>query len=135
MVVRRYKMTWRGIGSSSWSSTHSPPLQMLIIRYLLLAAYFVTQVAILAAPIPSDSAPSRNINPSCTKPPKVTIPACTNCRRVRQRCDEERPCLRCIQDGCECVIVELGPPRKNGARNRTTQTVCLFHFGVLFSPS
>ena len=32
-------------------------LKMLIINYLLLAIYFLTQVAVLAAPIPSDSGP------------------------------------------------------------------------------
>ena len=37
-------------------STPSPPLQMLIINYLLLTIYFLTQVAVFAAPLPAGSA-------------------------------------------------------------------------------
>ena len=54
----RYKITSRVTGFSSWSSTHSPfrqPSQMLIIKSLILAVSFLTQVAVLAAPIPLEA--------------------------------------------------------------------------------
>ena len=48
-------MTSRTVESSSWPSTFNPysPLQMLIIKSLLLAVFFLT-LSILAAPIPLD---------------------------------------------------------------------------------
>ena len=71
----RYKITLRAIGLSSWSSTipHShKPLQMLIIKFLLLASYCLTQVIVLAAPIPlnapsvnDDALFSRASSPNC----------------------------------------------------------------------
>ena len=53
---RKYKMTSRATELSSWSSTFNPysPLQMLIIKSLLLAVSFLT-LSILAAPIPLDA--------------------------------------------------------------------------------
>jgi len=36
--------------------------------------------------------------------------ACFSCRKAHARCDEERPCRRCIRTGCESTCVDV--PRK-----------------------
>ena len=143
-------MTWRGIGSSSWSSTHSPPLQMLIIKYLLLSTYFLTQLAVLAAPLPSDSstplppdpstppppdpgpsASSRNIYPINPAPgPQRTRGqsknACTKCQKAKKRCDEKRPCQRCVTYGMAEECTSSGrKKRKWGPRGRYKTSVSL----------
>ncbi|TFK64098.1 hypothetical protein BDN72DRAFT_285337 [Pluteus cervinus] len=35
--------------------------------------------------------------------------ACTNCRRDNKKCDDQRPCPRCVARGEECVHVGRGP--------------------------
>ena len=111
-----YKMTWRGIGSSSWSSTHSLPLQMLIFKYLLLAT-----VAVLAAPIPFDSSPSPssdNVLSGGQLPPGLmglppTQPkkhrACSTCQDKHMRCSgAPLPCDNCSKNkelGKHCHIL------------------------------
>ena len=111
-VRSRYKMTWRGIGSSSWSSTHSLPLQMLITKYLLLATCFLTQLAVLAAPIPLNSDPSppsdnalsaRMLQPAAPEPPPIQkTKACQHCHDKKLGCNYNRPCQRCINTR-DCV--------------------------------
>lgn len=43
--------------------------------------------------------------------------ACSNCRKRKQGCEEERPCRRCVEKGIDCVEVE--PKRKKGGRVKT----------------
>lgn len=38
--------------------------------------------------------------------------ACSNCRKRKQGCEEERPCRRCVEKGIDCTEVE--PKRKRG---------------------
>ena len=149
MCYSRYKMSWRGIRSSSWSSTHSPPLQMLIIKYLLLATYFVTQVAVLAAPIPSDSEPTppgdnalsaRQMHP-VDRPPTRRLTnysrqrpknsACTRCREKKLRCSTP-PCAHCTKDGVaqQCATA---PKNKNDANKNGGNGVSLSLWRSLFS--
>lgn len=45
--------------------------------------------------------------------------ACSNCRKRKQGCEEERPCRRCVEKGIECVEVE--PKRKRGRAKTYTQ--------------
>eukprot|EP00475_Leptophrys_vorax_P008775 TRINITY_DN15720_c0_g1_i1.p1 TRINITY_DN15720_c0_g1~~TRINITY_DN15720_c0_g1_i1.p1 ORF type:complete len:562 (+),score=122.32 TRINITY_DN15720_c0_g1_i1:140-1825(+) len=37
------------------------------------------------------------------QPPKKNRIACANCQSRKQRCDEKRPCSRCVRNGRECV--------------------------------
>ena len=96
------------------------PLQMLIIKYLLLPTYFVTQVAVLAAPIPSHfnpSAPSHNAELPPPMPPPVMTPnrtkrkkKCEACYKYKTRCDGNEPCGACTRVGEEltCVFLKMG---------------------------
>lgn len=45
--------------------------------------------------------------------------ACSNCRKRKQGCEEERPCRRCVEKGIECVEVE--PKRKRGRAKSYSQ--------------
>ena len=98
---------------------NSPPLKMLIINYLLLAICFLTQVAVLAAPLPSSSGPSGPYPPNHDAVSGVQMTndlpgteqktrknkfrrfnvgaACAQCHYDRQRCENKDglPCKRC----------------------------------------
>jgi len=45
--------------------------------------------------------------------------ACSNCRKRKQGCEEERPCRRCVEKGIDCVEVE--PKRKRGRAKSYSQ--------------
>ena len=111
---------------------------MLIIKYLLLASYFLTQVAVLAAPIPSDAGPSTPslpimqqfmypITPApSTNPPRkrsqISI-ACGNCRKSGKKCDGGTPqcgeCVRRLRSGVDlgvCVYTPRKPSNQTGKK-------------------
>lgn len=46
--------------------------------------------------------------PHRSKPDRAKL-ACQNCRRDNKKCDDQRPCSRCIARGEECVHVGKGP--------------------------
>ncbi|KAG2051029.1 hypothetical protein BDR06DRAFT_610249 [Suillus hirtellus] len=46
--------------------------------------------------------------PHRSKPDRAKL-ACQNCRRDNKKCDDQRPCTRCIARGEECVHVGKGP--------------------------
>ena len=100
---------------------------MLIIRvnYLLLVIYFLTQVAVLAAPLPSDSGPHNAVSmqmhsgPQASKTKKkklrrspahpyrtLTIKSCGPCRTAKKKCGNSRPCKRCMSLGLTSVCVD-----------------------------
>ena len=66
--------------------------------------------------------------------------ACTNCQKACKKCDNSRPCLRCVKYGIseECVDSQRKERRKGlkGIPTRSErEKVCLFHISVLFYPS
>eukprot|EP00465_Bigelowiella_longifila_P015515 CAMPEP_0185253014 /NCGR_PEP_ID=MMETSP1359-20130426/1929_1 /TAXON_ID=552665 /ORGANISM="Bigelowiella longifila, Strain CCMP242" /LENGTH=319 /DNA_ID=CAMNT_0027835315 /DNA_START=62 /DNA_END=1021 /DNA_ORIENTATION=+ len=48
--------------------------------------------------------------------------ACTNCKKAKARCDQQRPCSRCVQKNCaECV--DAFPRRVGRRRNHYLNTI------------
>uniref|UniRef100_A0A7S2TQB9 Zn(2)-C6 fungal-type domain-containing protein n=1 Tax=Lotharella oceanica TaxID=641309 RepID=A0A7S2TQB9_9EUKA len=43
--------------------------------------------------------------------------ACTNCKLAKARCDNGRPCGRCVRRGCESTCVDAVPKRRGRKRN------------------
>eukprot|EP00471_Norrisiella_sphaerica_P005077 CAMPEP_0184487382 /NCGR_PEP_ID=MMETSP0113_2-20130426/9953_1 /TAXON_ID=91329 /ORGANISM="Norrisiella sphaerica, Strain BC52" /LENGTH=373 /DNA_ID=CAMNT_0026869673 /DNA_START=54 /DNA_END=1175 /DNA_ORIENTATION=- len=43
--------------------------------------------------------------------------ACTNCKLAKARCDNGRPCSRCIKRGCQETCVDAVPKRRGRKRN------------------
>lgn len=54
---------------------------------------------------------TRNVNDIAT--------ACAECRRVHKKCDKQRPCSRCIKQGCACLDK---PPAKRGRPRKLMPT-------------
>lgn len=44
--------------------------------------------------------------------------ACTNCKLAKARCDNGRPCSRCVKRGCERTCVDAVPKRRGRKRNQ-----------------
>jgi hypothetical protein len=49
--------------------------------------------------------------------------ACINCKATRSKCDDSRPCQRCIQQGleAECIDAERKKPVRQSSRRKKTQ--------------
>mmetsp|Transcript_9114 Transcript_9114/g.13669 ORF Transcript_9114/g.13669 Transcript_9114/m.13669 type:complete len:330 (-) Transcript_9114:82-1071(-) len=43
--------------------------------------------------------------------------ACTNCKMAKARCDNGRPCSRCVKRGCERTCVDAVPKRRGRKRS------------------
>ncbi|ORZ02762.1 hypothetical protein BCR43DRAFT_22569 [Syncephalastrum racemosum] len=51
--------------------------------------------------------------------------ACTNCRKASRKCDDARPCPRCIkyalEDSCVSYVRRKRPEKKNGKNQKAIQ--------------
>uniref|UniRef100_A0A7S4DWA6 Zn(2)-C6 fungal-type domain-containing protein n=1 Tax=Lotharella globosa TaxID=91324 RepID=A0A7S4DWA6_9EUKA len=49
--------------------------------------------------------------------------ACTNCKLAKARCDNGRPCGRCVRRGCERTCVDAVPKRRGRKRNHENSKI------------
>jgi hypothetical protein len=66
------------------------------------------------SPSPLPKGRKRKLNLSASNSTATTVSACGPCSRRRQKCDDNRPCSRCIVKGCEdeCINSDDAPPPK-----------------------
>ncbi|KAH7915275.1 hypothetical protein BJ138DRAFT_1142091 [Hygrophoropsis aurantiaca] len=56
----------------------------------------------------TDTSPPTTIRSNRPRPDRAKL-ACQNCRRDNKKCDDQRPCSRCVARGEDCVHVVRGP--------------------------
>ncbi|TBU29836.1 hypothetical protein BD311DRAFT_796386 [Dichomitus squalens] len=122
----------QGTTSASWALT-SPFPEYVCIPALVHRSQLASFTASIASPVEAISpalSPQEQMGPTAQsstsaaqrKTRGVKI-ACTNCRLANKRCDEGRPCERCVKNGLEhsCVSAERKRRRRTVRQTATAK--------------